>query len=108
MFKLFATLLVASAAVMASPVHVRNVADVYDPKITSPVAAQVWGVGSTQVVSWDLTSIPESEYSKTGYLLLGYLENNSENLDISEWFSCLDNVFLLTMFICRASSCYRL
>jgi len=81
MFNVLVTIFAASTAVMAGPVA-RAQLDVYDPEITSPIAAQVWAVGSTQLVAWDLTSIPASEYNKTGILLLGHLENNSENLDI--------------------------
>ncbi|THH34152.1 hypothetical protein EUX98_g171 [Antrodiella citrinella] len=81
MFKFLATALVASTAVVAGPVA-RAQLDVYNPEITSPVSAQVWAVGTTQLVSWDLSSIPSSQYDKPGMLLLGYLENNSENLDV--------------------------
>ncbi|KAH8099421.1 hypothetical protein BXZ70DRAFT_1009230 [Cristinia sonorae] len=81
MFKLLLTLFAASSVVLAGPIT--PVAfDVYNPKITSPVAAQVWPVGSAQVVSWDLHSIPPSEYEKVGHLLLGFNENDTENLDI--------------------------
>lgn len=106
MFKFFVALLAASTAVMAGPVA-RATADVWDPRITSPVAAQVWLVGSTQVVAWDLNSIPATEYNKTGMLLLGHLTNNSEHLDISMFLLLALVVILLTQPVShRAPSCH--
>ncbi|TCD69893.1 hypothetical protein EIP91_005717 [Steccherinum ochraceum] len=81
MFKSFIAVLAAASAVVAGPVT-RATLDVWDPKITNPTAGQVWAIGNKQLVAWDLNSIPSSEYNKTGMLLLGYIANDSENLDI--------------------------
>jgi len=55
---------------------------VFNPKITAPTASASWPRGSVQTVSWDTKGIPREIIHNTGVLLLGYLENDSENLDI--------------------------
>lgn len=57
--------------------------DVYTPAITAPNATTVWQPGQTQIVSWSIEGLDAQGKNTSGYLLLGYLENDSENLDIS-------------------------
>ncbi|EGN98060.1 hypothetical protein SERLA73DRAFT_182933 [Serpula lacrymans var. lacrymans S7.3] len=57
--------------------------DVVDPPITSPIAGTVWNVGETQTVTWNTSDIPSNPTTTTGMLILGYLANNSENLNLS-------------------------
>ncbi|OBZ68975.1 hypothetical protein A0H81_11318 [Grifola frondosa] len=73
----------ASTAVRATPIAdgpTQN--DVFNPHITFPTAGVTWLVGSDQVVTWNTSSIPASNANQTGLILLGYLENDSENLGI--------------------------
>ncbi|TFK52472.1 hypothetical protein OE88DRAFT_1698300, partial [Heliocybe sulcata] len=56
---------------------------VYSPTITSPKAGAIWTANTTETVKWDVSDIPAEKENSTGLLLLGYLENNSENLDIA-------------------------
>ncbi|OBZ68973.1 hypothetical protein A0H81_11316 [Grifola frondosa] len=83
-FKIFlaAFAAVASTAVHATPVDepVQNV--VFSPPITAPTAGMTWPIGSEQVVTWDTSVVPAGSENQTGLLLLGYLEDNSEHLDI--------------------------
>ena len=81
--------LLAATSVLATPMPIIKRASlandiVYDPPVTKPAAGDSWSVGSTQTVAWDLSSIPENEQDTTGTLLLGYIENDSENLDTSK------------------------
>ncbi|ETW81827.1 hypothetical protein HETIRDRAFT_247666, partial [Heterobasidion irregulare TC 32-1] len=52
---------------------------VVSPPITSPTASTVWNVGDKVLVTWDTSDIPEPK-NFTGQLLLGFQENDSENL----------------------------
>ncbi|TFY80914.1 hypothetical protein EWM64_g3099 [Hericium alpestre] len=54
---------------------------VVDPQITTPTASTVWTVGSSVTVTWDTTQIPSSG-NFTGQLILGFNENESENLQL--------------------------
>ncbi|EMD31385.1 hypothetical protein CERSUDRAFT_89078 [Gelatoporia subvermispora B] len=85
--KLAASLLALAAAAVASPTAFIPVAPkediVFSPHITGPTAGQLWPVGTNQTVTWDTSSIPAEGQNQTGLLLLGYQENDSENLDIS-------------------------
>ncbi|TDL16236.1 hypothetical protein BD410DRAFT_644055 [Rickenella mellea] len=56
---------------------------VVNPHITSPSQEDVSFVNSTHVVTWDTSTIPPENKDDTGLLLLGYLENGSENLDMN-------------------------
>ncbi|KAJ8473412.1 hypothetical protein ONZ51_g7890 [Trametes cubensis] len=71
-------LVAAAAAVSAAP------SIVFSPPITSPKAGDVWPAGTTQVVTWDTTNIPPANANQTGLILLGYIEDGSEDehLDI--------------------------
>lgn len=91
MFKPVAALsvLLAATSVIASPMSIVKRVGlsndiVYDPAITKPTAGQSWSKGSNQTVAWDLSVIPEAEQDTMGTLLLGYIENDSENLDTGE------------------------
>lgn len=44
--------------------------DVFVPTIIEPNASAVWGIGTTQVVSWDVTSPPEQITNKHGRIVL--------------------------------------
>lgn len=54
------------------------------PTITSPNTGTVWLAGSSQNVTWLTYNIPAEAQNYTVTILLGYLENDSENLDICE------------------------
>ncbi|KAI0335091.1 hypothetical protein GY45DRAFT_1367109 [Cubamyces sp. BRFM 1775] len=71
-------LVAAAAAVSAAP------AIDFSPPITSPKAGDVWTSGTTQTVTWDTTNIPAANANQTGLILLGYIEDGSddEHLDI--------------------------
>ncbi|KAL5501699.1 hypothetical protein ACEPAH_8959 [Sanghuangporus vaninii] len=56
---------------------------VYNPLITYPTAGVVWTVGETKTVTWKADEIPEELKNSTGTILLGYNEDDSENLDIA-------------------------
>ncbi|EIM81620.1 uncharacterized protein STEHIDRAFT_66408 [Stereum hirsutum FP-91666 SS1] len=56
---------------------------VWSPTVTSPVAGDTWVSGENATVTWDTSDIPAEKEDSTGMILLGYNENNSENLNIS-------------------------
>ena len=60
--------------------------DVFSPKITYPTASTVWNVGEVHNVKWSNAGAPPGFpiNNATGQLLLGFLENGSENLDVGE------------------------
>ncbi|KAH9892700.1 hypothetical protein C8Q73DRAFT_69041 [Cubamyces lactineus] len=73
-FTAIVTALVAAAtAVSAAP------GIVFSPPITSPKAGDVWTAGTTQIVTWDTTNIPPANANQTGLILLGYIEDGSED-----------------------------
>ncbi|CDO71012.1 hypothetical protein BN946_scf184844.g16 [Trametes cinnabarina] len=76
---LLAAFLAAASVACAAP------ADDFSPPITSPKAGDVWTIGSTQNVTWDTSNIPPHNVNQTGLILLGYLEDGSEDehLDIN-------------------------
>ncbi|KAF5314865.1 hypothetical protein D9619_007407 [Psilocybe cf. subviscida] len=78
----FTTVLLAASSVLAAPINGPNELIVLSPPITSPKQADAWPMGSHQVVTWNTSSIPSSHANMTGLLLLGYLEDGSEHLDI--------------------------
>ena len=80
---------------------------VFNPPITAPKESAAWAKGSVQTVRWgkyqfrslytnrlylilstltlsilETSGMPHQRMSNTGVLLLGYMENDSENLDI--------------------------
>ncbi|KAI0820057.1 hypothetical protein BC628DRAFT_1331265 [Trametes gibbosa] len=71
---IFTALVAAAAAVSAAP------GDVISPPITAPKAGDVWTIGSTQLITWDTSSIVNPT-SETGLILLGVFENDDEHLD---------------------------
>ncbi|KAG1822875.1 uncharacterized protein BJ212DRAFT_1263479 [Suillus subaureus] len=79
MFSIFSAFLLAFAT--AAPVHPVELL-AWSPTILSPTQFTIWPSGSTQTVTWATNNIPEEKLNSTGLLLLGYMENNSENLDI--------------------------
>lgn len=72
--------------VSASPLVARSRHGAYNPPITSPREGDDWEVGSIQTVTWDASHIPPSAENDTGTLLLGYLNeySDNENLDTSK------------------------
>ncbi|KAH7919240.1 hypothetical protein BV22DRAFT_1041110 [Leucogyrophana mollusca] len=86
MFSSFSTifsafLMAASAIVSAAPVQPVELL-VFSPTLTSPKAGDIWTCGQKYNVTWETDNIPEEKQNATGLILLGYLYNNSENLDI--------------------------
>ncbi|KAG2155935.1 uncharacterized protein EDB93DRAFT_1079834 [Suillus bovinus] len=79
MFAIFSAFLLAfSTAVPIQPVELLA----WSPTILTPTHLTSWPRGSTQIVTWATNNIPEEKLNSTGLLLLGYMENDSENLDI--------------------------
>ncbi|KAF7791405.1 hypothetical protein EIP86_002419 [Pleurotus ostreatoroseus] len=85
---LFAAFVLSSSSV-ATPLPAATAAiikpqefDVYTPSISAPNASTIWQPGETQVVTWSTADLDDTGKEAVGYLLLGYLENDSENLDI--------------------------
>jgi len=64
-----AFLLVASI-VQATPVAIRSQKDVYVPAIFQPTSGAQWKVGSSQFVTWDVSSPPEHITNKKGRIVL--------------------------------------
>ncbi|THH27879.1 hypothetical protein EUX98_g6313 [Antrodiella citrinella] len=55
--------------------------DSVDPPITNPVAGAVWHVGDLVTVTWDTSVfVGVNVTNATGTIVLGFLENDSENL----------------------------
>lgn len=77
----FTTIFLASAS-LAAPILAPQELIVFNPQITSPKQHATWQKGSKQVVKWNTENIPAQRMSTTGVILLGYMENDSENLDI--------------------------
>ncbi|KAH9841483.1 uncharacterized protein C8Q71DRAFT_331765 [Rhodofomes roseus] len=81
--KLFA--FAASAALaLAAPASFIPIADdiiLWSADIQSPNVFSVWPVGSTQTIKWDPSQVPQTAANHTGIVLLGYYEDDSENLD---------------------------
>ncbi|KAG2037794.1 hypothetical protein BDR03DRAFT_863160 [Suillus americanus] len=78
-FSIFSAFLLAFAT--AAPVHPVELL-AWSPTILCPTRFTIWPRGSTQTVTWETDNIPEEKLNSTGLLLLGYMANNSENLDI--------------------------
>ena len=87
MFSLFSALLLVLSYVGTAATVVPVELLAWSPDIISPSNMTVWQRGSLQTASWRTDNIPEEVQTYTGLLLLGYLENNSENLDISMFIS---------------------
>ncbi|KAF8842184.1 hypothetical protein BDN67DRAFT_966178 [Paxillus ammoniavirescens] len=54
----------------------------FAPTITAPNAGDIWPTNSKQSVCWRTDNVPAQIQNTTVVILLGYSENNSENLDI--------------------------
>jgi len=84
-FAALATLFAAAVTVQATPISFVPVSEgniFWSADITSPHLLTVWTVGSNETVTWDPSKVPQSSINSTGILLLGYQQNNSENLDL--------------------------
>jgi len=86
-------LLLAAACVTVTALPKSNFDIV--PPITSPVAGQVWTIGSQQTVTWETDFIPSFADSQTGILDLGTIDpsTGNENLNTTDH---LADSFLLT------------
>ncbi|KAF5315398.1 hypothetical protein D9619_007408 [Psilocybe cf. subviscida] len=51
----------------------------FSPKITNPTNGTIWNTGSDVVVTWDLRNMPTKTSNAKGTLLLGYLEDGSDD-----------------------------
>jgi hypothetical protein len=70
-----------SSLVSAAPVQpVQLIA--FAPTITYPGTGVTWITNTTQHVDWLTNNVPAEAQNYTVTILLGYLANNSENLDI--------------------------
>ncbi|KAJ3539058.1 hypothetical protein NM688_g6421 [Phlebia brevispora] len=78
---------VLSERELAPDVHANSTSDmrslqpreVISPKITSPGSNTVWVAGTTAQVTWDTSNVPKQGGPYTGSILLGYLQDSSEN-----------------------------
>lgn len=53
----------------------------FGPTILSPTNATIWSTGSQQQVLWLTSNVPQEAQNYTLQVVLGFLANNSENLD---------------------------
>jgi hypothetical protein len=84
MFSIFSAFLLAFTT--AAPVHPVELL-AWSPTILTPTQFTIWPRGSIQSVTWATNNIPEEKLNSTGLLLLGYMANDSENLDIRTFIS---------------------
>jgi hypothetical protein len=82
------TALILAVSTNATPIHVAERSELAElivvaPPVTSPSQGEIWQVGSTQLVTWDASNIPESAKNRTGIILLGYIDGDtlSEHLN---------------------------
>jgi len=81
---------------------------VFSPHITSPTSEAIWPMGSTQNVTWgtprafsftfmiltlflvlvETADLPSEKREDTGIVMLGYLEDGNEHLDIRQFSIC--------------------
>ncbi|KAL8276766.1 hypothetical protein RQP46_010822 [Phenoliferia psychrophenolica] len=78
--------LLAATPALASAVDFGNVKqDIdYNPAVTSPALGDVWIAGQSYSVAWNTVLPPginSTQVRQTANLALGYMEDNSENLD---------------------------
>ena len=110
----FFTAILLATATVAAPVNRPQELIVFNPHIISPQAAVAWPMGSRQIVKWgeskssfvgfvlfinlcatkETKGIPEKMTNDTGIILLGHMENGSENLDIGMKQNSFYNVVL--------------
>ncbi|KAH0832071.1 hypothetical protein J3R83DRAFT_12979 [Lanmaoa asiatica] len=96
LFSVFsALLLVLSHSVNAAPLQPVELL-AFAPTITSPTTGTIWVAGSKQSVSWQTKNVPVEAQNYTLTILLGYLDNASENLDIRKSITFRSRVRLLT------------
>lgn len=83
---IFATLLLAlSCLVSAAPASLHPVQFLaVAPPVVYPSNGTTWERGSNQSVTWSTDHIPEEAQKYLVTILLGFLANGSENLDISK------------------------
>lgn len=76
--------LVYSCVVVAALAVENEKRDVFNPEITYPTSSTLWNVGERHNVTWSIANAPPGFPidTATGTLLLGFLANDSENLDI--------------------------
>ncbi|KAF8904102.1 hypothetical protein CPB84DRAFT_1745932 [Gymnopilus junonius] len=82
-FSTFFTSIVFVTASFAAPINGPQELIVFNPPVLSPHASSSWAAGSEQVVRWNTSGIPAQRLTTTGVILLGHMENNGENLDIT-------------------------
>ncbi|KAL9710938.1 hypothetical protein Ac2012v2_005478 [Leucoagaricus gongylophorus] len=80
---IFIPLGVKSLAEASSLRNIRRESNiVFSPHITSPTSKAIWPMGSVQNVTWETTDLPNEKRKNTGIVMLGYLEDGNEHLDI--------------------------
>jgi len=72
---------VLALAAPASFIPVSDDVILWSADISSPNILSNWPVGTTQTIQWDPSQVPQTAANHTGIVLLGYYEDNSENLD---------------------------
>ena len=58
---------------------------VFSPVITYPTSGATWVTESQQTVTWDTSQLPGDQFNKSGSLVLGFTDSDSENLDLGAW-----------------------
>ncbi|KAK1226267.1 hypothetical protein PQX77_010740 [Marasmius sp. AFHP31] len=79
---LFSVLQLAIASPIPKTLHLRGELIVHRPRIIQASIGARWQRGQTRTVSWDTSDLPREKENATGTLLLGFLEESDENLDI--------------------------
>lgn len=79
-FVSYLLLALLSSIVHAMPTKV--VRDVVAPPITYPTAGVIWTAGSNEKVTWDASTIPSRDSGAIGMLILGWLDDTGENLQL--------------------------
>ncbi|KAF9005433.1 hypothetical protein BDQ17DRAFT_1239999 [Cyathus striatus] len=75
----FTTLLSLAALATTSLAAPFQARDVYSPKLLTPAVGTVWKVGSTQNITWDVSSPPAEITNRTGVI---YLKKPSGLIDL--------------------------
>jgi hypothetical protein len=78
--------LILASSTNTTPLHIVEHTDLI--LVTLPGEGETWPVGSMQLVTWDISIIPDSGKDHTGVILLGYYDGNSlsEHLNYRVWF----------------------
>jgi hypothetical protein len=71
--------------VLSFPINGPDSLLVFSPHITSPRKGAKWPIGSVQNITWETSNIPAEKHNSTTQILLGYIADNSENLNVRKF-----------------------